>query len=125
MQKILEKNIRYALSARNMSLADLSRISNVPYRTLQDILALKQATKITTLSAISRGLGVSPGKLLEDSEKVEKTEENDHFLKQLLVVLSTLDDAEIGMLLAQAKGMAAAHDTITAPIALKTNEKSK
>lgn len=71
MEAVLEKNIRNALAARNLSLAELSRLSNVPYRTLQDILALKQAAKITTVAAIAAGLGTTAGKLLEPSTGME------------------------------------------------------
>lgn len=71
METILEKNIRALLSAKNLSVAELSRLSEVPYRTLQDILALKQAAKITTVAAIAAGLGVSPGKLLEQPPGME------------------------------------------------------
>lgn len=71
MEEILKKNIQTKLNEMGVSLADFSRTSDVPYRTLQDIMALKRATKITTLASIAAGLGVKPGKLLEDKDFVQ------------------------------------------------------
>jgi transcriptional regulator with XRE-family HTH domain len=83
MESVLEKNIRALLKANNLSLADLSRSSGVPYRTLQDILARKQATKVTTLAAIAKGLGVTPGRLLENP--VPMAEHKEPSKEQLLI----------------------------------------
>lgn len=97
MEKILEENIRAELVAKDMSVADLSRVSNVPYRTLQDILALKQAAKITTVSAIARGLGTTAGRLLEERKLMEKPLEKSRsdLLSLLIQIAVDLDDLEL------------------------------
>lgn len=87
MQNVLQKNIADLLQTQNISLADLSRSSNVPYRTLQDIMAKKQAAKITTLAAIASGLGVGPGRLLENTEDMTIKERRDASPEEALEII--------------------------------------
>lgn len=96
MEEILKNRIEEHLEKQGISLAELSRVSHVPYRTLQDIMGLKRAARITTVNAIAAGLGVSPGKLLEDTDRVEPDGEarkdSFHEVQEFLSRVAALDD---------------------------------
>jgi transcriptional regulator with XRE-family HTH domain len=127
METVLEKNIRNLLTAKNLSVAELSRLSGVPYRTLQDILALKQATRITTVAAIAKGLGVPPGRLLEDPSAMEQSAQREKTREELFATLVEkavhLDKQGLAMVIAAIDSGLADGDSDGEPLSRLENDK--
>ena len=72
------------MDSRGIKLAELSRITHVPYRTLQDIMDEKSTARISTVAAIAAGLGLTPDVLLRDPEKPQKMSKSDYITNQYI-----------------------------------------
>lgn len=104
MELIVRQNIETELKVRNMSLAELSRLSGVPYPTLTDLMKNDATPRVDTVGAIARGFGITPGRLLESplSRMPETT------LRDLLVALSALDNTQTEQVLTFVNSLRAA-----------------
>lgn len=104
MDQILADNIKRYRKVRGFTQPRLADLAKISFRSVQDIEYKKSWPSIDTIQSIANALGLSPGKLFEDSS-ASMVRDPALDLKELIGLLSAFDDNQTKRVLAFAKSL--------------------